>query len=44
MVQNSQIVAMRKLGMTEDEISDIIEGKAQWYEPFDFYQLIEGEK
>ncbi len=26
------------------EISDIIEGRAQWYEPFDFYQLIEGEK
>lgn len=25
MVQNSQIVAMRKLGMTEEEISDIIE-------------------
>ena len=22
------------------EISDIIEGKAKWYEPFDFYQLI----
>lgn len=22
------------------EISDIIDGKAQWYEPFDFYQLI----